>query len=75
MWTMSNIPTEIVRVRAERKVLLMRVPGFWAKSRGVISGNYVVARPGPDNTLILSTFDDEVSNGKAVGNDSDGRDR
>ena len=64
-----------MRVRAERKSLLMRVPGFWAKSRGVISGDYVVARPGPDNTLILSTFDDEVQNGKAAGNDSDAGDR
>lgn len=68
MNVMSNIPAEIVRVRREHQTLYMRIPSFWAKRNGVLAGSYVVARPGPDGSVILRTFESEVKNGKIAGN-------
>lgn len=60
---MSDTPSEIIRVRREHKTLYMRLPPFWLKERHVENGDYMVCRPGPDDSFIVRTFESEVNHG------------
>jgi len=46
----------------------MKLPKFWKESLGIAHKSYLVCRPGPDNSLIVTTFENEVKHGKKVRN-------
>ena len=54
------ILTEIVRVRNDNGTLYVRLPRFWAKAHLIEHSSYLVAKSGPDGTLVLKPWEDEV---------------
>ncbi len=72
MWNMEKGPSEIIRVRRERKTLLIRVPPFWGRQRGIGPGDYLLGEPDGSGGLVLRLLKDVIRNGERIGDSQDG---
>ena len=58
----DNMWKEIIKVRAERQTLVIRLPVVWCRENKVKKGSYLVCKHGHDDSLIVTTFESEVNN-------------
>ena len=65
----------IIRVREDHGTIYVRIPRAWAKEKKVGRGSYVVMKEVVDGALLVSTFDDEVKNGKGIDDGESGGDK
>jgi len=55
---------EIVKVRTDRKVMLLRLPAAWCRANGILPGEYFTLKPDGDGGLHLRTLSKELDYAK-----------